>query len=304
MAKKSRYFNVMHQSKGDTAFDVINIILMAVMFCVFLYPLLFIVSASLSNPNAVWNGNVWLLPVEPSLIGYKYIVNESNIWLGFRNTIFYTVFGVCINLVMTVCAAYPLSRKDFFLRNFFMGLFVLTMYFSGGMIPTYMVVKKLGMVNTIWAMLIPNAVSIFNIIITRTYFQNSIPEELREASEIDGCNSLQFLMRIVLPLSGPILAVMALYYGVGHWNAFFNALIYLSKKELYPLQLFLRDILTKNQVNFEMLITDGLAMAEQQRIAQTMKYGIIIVSTLPILAVYPFVQRFFVKGVMIGALKG
>lgn len=296
--------NKLANSHSDKIFDIINIFLMVILGCIFTYPLIFIISASISDPNAVWNGQVWLWPVNISWKGYYYIIKNNDIWLGYRNTIFYTVVGVAINLVLTICAAYPLSRKDFLPRNFFMAIFVFTMYFSGGMIPTYLVIKDLHMINTVWALLIPNAVSIFNIIITRTYFQTSIPPELQEAAYIDGCGTMTFLLKIVIPLSGPILAVMALFYGVGHWNDYFSALLYLNNKNIYPLQLFLRSILSQNQVNISMMGTDSVALAEKQKIGEAMKYGIIIVSTLPMLIIYPFIQKFFTKGMMIGALKG
>lgn len=293
-----------HQSWHDNVFDIINIIMMAILFILFLWPLLFVLSASFSDPNAVWNGEMWLVPVGFNVECYKEILHYKNIWIGYGNTILYTVLGTIVNLIMTVCAAYPLSRKDFALRNFFTGMFVFTMYFGGGLIPTYLVVQKLGLLNTVWAMVIPGAVSIFNVIITRTYFQSSIPESLQEAAELDGANSAQFLIYVVLPLSTPILAVMALYYGVGHWNSYFDALIYLQDTEKYPLQMFLRDILIQNKVDLNMMGLDTAQAEAKQRLAQTIKYGVMIVASVPVLCFYPFVQKYFVKGVMIGAIKG
>lgn len=292
------------QSWHDTVFDVINIIIMVILLIIFLWPLLFVVSASFSNPSAVWNGDMWLIPVGFNVDCYKEILGYKSIWIGYANTILYTVLGTVINLIMTVCAAYPLSRKDFVPRNFFMGMFVFTMYFGGGLIPSYLVVQKLGMLNTIWAMVIPGAVSIFNVIITRTYFQSSIPELLQEAAELDGANSGQFLLYVVLPLSTPILAVMALYYGVGHWNSYFDALIYLQDTNKYPLQMFLRDILIQNKVDLDMMGLDASQAEAKQQLAQTIKYGVMIVASVPVLCFYPFVQKYFVKGVMIGAIKG
>lgn len=294
----------MRQSWHDRLFDAVNITIMVLLFAVFLWPLIFVLSASFSDPAAVWNGKMWFLPVGFNVSCYEEILRYKSIWIGYGNTILYTVVGTLINLVMTVCAAYPLSRKDFVMRNFFMGMFVFTMYFGGGLIPTYLVVQKLGMLDTMWAMMIPGAVSIFNVIITRTYFQNSIPETLQEAAELDGANSAQYLVHIVLPLSAPILAVMALYYGVGHWNSYFDALIYLQDTNKYPLQMFLRDILIQNKVDLNMMGLDPAQAEAKQQLAQTIKYGVMIVASVPVLCFYPFVQKYFVKGVMIGAIKG
>ena len=225
--------------------------------------------------------------------------------MGYGNTLFYTVVGTLVNLVMTVCGAYPLSRKDFIPRHFFMFLFMLTMYFGGGLIPTYLVVNGLGLVDTRWAMIIPGAVSIYNIIITRTYFMNSIPPSLQEAATLDGANSFQYLMRVVLPLSKPIMAVIGLYYAVGHWNDFYTALIYLYKEELMPLQSFLRDMLMSTKLTLNNLSGLDTATVElKTHLAQTLKYSVIIVSTVPVLCIYPFIQKYFVKGVMVGSVKG
>lgn len=294
----------MRQSWHDRVFDAVNITVMAVLFLVFLWPLIFVLSASFSDPAAVWNGKMWFLPVGFNVNCYKEILHYKSIWTGYGNTILYTVVGTLVNLAMTVCAAYPLSRKDFVPRNFFMGMFVFTMYFGGGLIPTYLVVQKLGMLDTMWAMVVPGAVSIFNVIITRTYFQTSIPETLQEAAELDGANSAQYLVHIVLPLSTPILAVMALYYGVGHWNSYFDALIYLQDTNKYPLQMFLRDILIQNKVDLNMTGLDPAQAEAKRQLAQTIKYGVMIVASVPVLCFYPFVQKYFVKGVMIGAIKG
>lgn len=290
--------------RSDKIFDTTNFLLMILFFFLFAWPLWFIIIASFSDPAAVWNGKVVLLPKGFSIEAYREILKYKSIWLGYRNTIIYTVLGTVINLVLTVCAAYPLSRKDFMPKNFFMFMFMLTMYFSGGLIPTYLVVNKLNLVNTIWAMIIPGAISIYNVIITRTYFMNSIPESLEEAAELDGANSLQFLLRIVLPLSKPVIAVIALYYAVGHWNDFFSALIYIHKKELLPLQTFLRDLLIQNQVNIDMTGLDPVAAERKMKLAQTIKYGVIVVSSVPVLCFYPLVQKHFVKGIMIGSVKG
>ena len=293
------------KSYSDRVFDIVNIIIMLALLVIFLWPLWFVVIASFSNPNEVWNGNVILLPKGFTLSADEAVSHYKMIWTGYKNTIIYTVVGTFINLVMTICAAYPLSRKDFVPRNFLMFIFMLTMYFSGGLIPTYLVVSKMHLLNTPWAMMIPGAVSIYNVIITRTYFVNSIPSSLQEAAELDGANTFQFLMKIVLPLSKPIIAVIALYYAVGHWNDFFTALIYLNDKELMPLQSFLRDLLMSNKMSLNNMQGLDAAQAEaKMQLSQTLKYSAIIVSTVPVLCIYPFIQKYFVKGVMIGSVKG
>ncbi len=294
------------QSRPDRTFDIINYCILSVVLLLYTYPLLFILSASISDPNAIWMGEVWLFPKGISLDGYRMIMNSNNIWIGYRNTILYTIVGTSINVFLTVITAYPLSRKDFLPRNFLMGIYAFTMFFGGGLIPTYMLIRNLRMLNTIWAMTIPGAVGVWHIIITRTYFQTNIPEELRDAASIDGCSNIKFFTRIVLPLSAPIIAVMVLFNTVGHWNAFFNGLIYLSDRSKYPLQLFLRELLILTQMEASMM--EGLDAAqdaaEHMKIAETIKYGVIIVASLPVLILYPFVQRHFVKGVMIGSIKG
>lgn len=294
---------IIRESGSDRLFNVMNYAMLTLTLLVVLYPLVYVVSASFSSSYAVLSGKVWLWPVDPSLDGYKAIFKNSNVLTGFKNTFIYTVAGTFVNIFMTVLAAYPLSRKDFRGRNVFMLLFVFTMMFSGGLIPTYLVVKNLQLIDTIWAMLIPTALSVWNVIIMRTYFQTTIPGELLEASQIDGCTDFRFLLRIVLPLSGPIIAVIALFYAVGHWNQYFNAMIYLKSPDLYPLQLILRDILVQNEVKIDML-GDVKSAAARQGLRELLKYSLIVVSSVPLLLVYPFVQKFFVKGVMIGSIKG
>nr|WP_300816819.1 carbohydrate ABC transporter permease [uncultured Acetatifactor sp.] len=297
--------NRISRSHSDRIFDIVNLFVMLVLLVVFVWPLWFVVIASFSNPNEVWMGNVVLWPKGFTLISYETLLEYKRIWVGYGNTLFYTVVGTLVNLVMTVCGAYPLSRKDFMPRHFFMFLFMLTMYFGGGLIPTYLVVSGLGLVDTRWAMIIPGAVSIYNIIITRTYFMNSIPPSLQEAATLDGANSFQYLMRVVLPLSKPIMAVIGLYYAVGHWNDFYTALIYLYKEELMPLQSFLRDMLMSTKLTLNNLSGLDTATVElKTHLAQTLKYSVIIVSTVPVLCIYPFIQKYFVKGVMVGSVKG
>jgi len=291
------------ESGVDRLFTIVNYAALALVLLVILYPLIYVVSASFSSSYAIISGRVWLWPVEPSLEGYIAIFKNKNVLTGFYNTFIYTALGTFVNVIMTILAAYPLSRKDFRYRKAFMLLMVFTMMFSGGLIPNYLIVKELGMINTIWAMVIPTALSVWNVIIMRTYFQTTIPGELLEASQMDGCNDFKFIGRIVIPLSGPIIAVIALFYAVGHWNQYFNAMIYLKSQSMYPLQLVLRDILIQNEVNIEMM-GNVKSVAARQGLRELLKYSLIIVSSLPLIIAYPFVQRFFVKGVMIGSLKG
>lgn len=271
-----------------------------------LYPLIYVLSASFSDPVSVTTGKVTFLPVQPTLDGYATIFQYGPIWLGYRNTLFYTIVGTLINMAVTLPCAYALSRRDFVGRNVLSIFFAFTMFFSGGLIPTYLVVKQLKMLNTVWALLLPTAMSVWNMIIARTYFQNSIPAGLEEAATIDGCSNLKLFFQIILPLSQPIIAVLILYYAVGHWNEYFNALIYLNDQNIYPLQLILRNILLLDQM-FDMMDSDPEARQEMMRLLQmkeSMKFGIIVLSTLPVMVLYPFLQKFFVKGVMIGAIKG
>lgn len=268
-----------------------------------LFPLINIVAASFSSPTAVATSRVVLWPVDFSLEGYRAVFSNPYVLTGYRNTIFYTVLGTCINVSITLAAAYPLSRKDLPYRGFFMFLFTFTMFFSGGLIPTYLLVNSLRMVGTIWAILLPGALSVYNMILVRTFMQSSIPADLLEAAQIDGCSDLRFFFTMVLPLSKAVIAVIALYYAVGHWNAYFDAMIYLNRKETYPLQIILRDILIANQISTNDIVDDAI-LAGKQGMADLLKYSLIIVSSLPIICMYPFVQKYFVKGVMIGSIKG
>ena len=288
---------------GDKIFIIlIYILLTAIMLVVFL-PLVYIVSASFSDPQAVISNEVWFLPVRPTLRGYEAVFKNRNILTGFANSFFYMIVGTLVNIVMTVMCAYPLSRKEFTARNKVAMIFVFTMYFSGGLIPTYMLVNSLGLVNTRLAMIIPSAMSTYNMIICRTYFVNSIPDELYEAGQLDGCTPFKYLIKVVVPLSKPILAVLVLYYGVAKWNSYFDAMIYLKNQTLVPLQIVLRDILILNQVDYTM-ISDASAIASQRGLTDLLTYSTIVVASLPVLCIYPFVQKYFVKGVMIGAVKG
>lgn len=291
------------ESRGDRIFNIINYTVLILVTIIVMYPLVFVLSASFSDPQTVLQGEMLLWPKGVNLNSYVKIFQNKDIISGFTNTLVYTSLGTFINLAMTILAAYPLSRKDFVGRNAIMALLVFTMFFSGGLIPTYLLIKNLDMLNTLWVMIIPNAVSIWNIIIMRTFFQQSIPGELQEAATIDGCSNIKILTRIILPLSMPIIAVTILFYAVGHWNAFFNALLYLSDKDKFPLQLILREILIQGQTN-DMVKMSTESAIKQQREVEGIKYAVLVVANIPVLALYPFLQRYFVKGVMIGAIKG
>ncbi len=290
-----------------TASDKLLNVFVYTFLCVFLviivYPLIYVVSSSFSSGLAVSGGRVFLWPVDFTLQGYKLVFSYKQVWTGYRNTIFYTVVGTAINLVMTTLAAYPLSRKNFQGRNIYMTLFLVTMFFGGGLIPTYLLLSQIHFTNTVWALIIPGAINTYNMIIMRTYFQNSIPEELIDAARIDGCNDIGILTKIVIPVSKSIYAVITLYYMVGHWNSYFSGLMYLRNRELYPLQLILRSILNASKIDLTQ-IQDPAALAAAAGSVDLMKYSLVIVSSLPVLIAYPFVQKYFKKGVMIGSVKG
>ncbi len=291
------------KSHGEKVFDTINNTILALILIIVAYPLYFVVIASISDPIDVALGRVILIPSKIVWDGYKKILAHKDLWIGYKNTFTYTILGTLLNLSLTLTSAYSLSRKDMPGRNLFMGIFTFTMFFGGGLIPTYLLVKSLNLIDTYAVMIVLGAVSVWNVIIARTFFQSTIPQELLEAAIVDGCNDFLFFFRIVLPLSKAIIAVLTIYYAVGHWNQFFNAIIYLRNRNKYPLQLFLREILIQNQFNEEMQIMDDNALIAQT-IAMSMKYGVIIVSSLPVLILYPFLQKYFMKGVMIGSIKG
>ncbi|MBM6385979.1 MAG: carbohydrate ABC transporter permease [Paenibacillus sp.] len=293
----------MAQSRGDRAVEWMIYAALVLVSVVVLYPVFFVGIASISNPENVMRGEVWLWPKNISLVGYERLFENSELMKGYGNTLLYTVAGTMLNLVMTIAAAYPLSRPDFRGRTIFTIFIVFTMFFSGGMIPTYLLIKDLGMLDTFWVMIIPSALSVWNMLIMKTFFQNSIPKEIQEAAFMDGCSNMKVLTRIVLPLSGPVLAVMVLFYAVGHWNSYFNALIYLSDRDKYPLQLFLREILVQGQMQEMVDISDD-SLARSMMDAEAIKYAAVIITNLPMLILYPFLQKYFIKGVMIGAVKG
>lgn len=290
------------RSGSDQRLEICLIIILSIIGVIMLYPLLVVFSTSFSAPSAVTSGKVWLFPVDFSLEGYKAVFRTNDVLIGYRNSLFYMIFGTIVNLFMTLITAYPLSRDDLVGQGIIMKLFTFTMIFSGGMIPNYLLMKDLGLLNSVWVMIIPGAISVYNMIITRTFIKSNIPKEMLEAAQIDGCSDIQYFIKMVLPLSGAVIAVITLYYAISHWNAYFSAFMYLSDKELYPLQIFLKNILVSNQVEADMIVDEQVQAIEG--IAEVLKYSLIVVAVVPVMIIYPFVQKHFVKGVMIGAVKG
>lgn len=300
----SKRSNSIKTPTNDKIFYTIVNSILAIFTMIVLLPLINIVACSFSDVDAIRTGQVTLLPVRPSLEGYKAVFEYPGITRSYANTFVYTLLGTSINLVMTMSCAYGMSFKNMPFHGFFTTLFMFTMYFSGGTIPNYLLLRELGMLDTTWAMVIPGAISIYNMIVARTFICN-IPDEIREAATIDGCSDFVYFFKMVLPLSGTVMAVLALYYAVGHWNNYFNAFLYLKSQEKLPLQLTLRAILVKNSIDLTNLVgVDPDALLLQQDLSDLLKYGLIMVSSVPILCLYPFVKRFFMKGVMIGAVKG
>ena len=292
-------------------FNAVIYILLLLLAVIILYPLIFVLSASFSDPKAVAGGEMLLLPIKPSLEGYRYLMQYKEIWVGYGNTIFYMIAGTLLNLAATLPCAYAMSRKDLKGRKYLMIYFMITMYFSGGMIPGYLNIKSLGLLDTRGVILINGLVSTFNRIVARTYFMTSIPWEIQEAAVIDGCNDFQIFGKIIFPLSKAITVVMTLYYGVGRWNSYFVEMIYLKDRNKFPLQLFLREILTKSTFA-KTAMADGMSFSAEQMMAlikqadtaNMIKYGVIVLSALPMLIIYPFLQKYFEQGVMIGSVKG
>lgn len=300
---KKAYLEFKNSTPGDKFFVIGMYIFLGFCLLIVLLPIIYIVSASFSDPNAVIRNEVWLWPVDFTLRGYEAVFNNKNILTGFANSFYYLIVGTTLNIIMTVLCAYPLSRKEFKARNAIALFFVFTMYFSGGLIPSYILVRSLGIINTRWALIIPTAMSSYNMLICRAYFINTIPDELYEASQLDGCSPFRYLLSVVIPLSKPILAVLTLYYGIAKWNSYFDAMIYLNNKQLMPLQIILREILILNQIDYTM-VTDAKAIAAQRGLSDLLKYSTIVVASLPVILMYPFAQRYFVKGIMVGAVKG
>lgn len=279
--------------------DVIIIAVLALVAIVFLYPFIYIVSASLSDPAAVTEHPLLLWPVQFTTSAYGLLLSVGTLWLGYSNTIIYTVAGTALNVTVTLLAAYALSRQELAGRKIVLFFIVVTLFFNGGMIPTYLIFKSLHLLDTRWALIVSGAVTTWNLLITKTYLEMNIPQELRDAAEVDGATEFTFFSKVALPLSKPIIAVISLFYASGHWNAYFNALLYLRTRDLYPLQVFLRELLILDQTS-EMM---GSVSDSRVMIALTLKYAIMVAAVVPMLVVFPFVQRYFVKGVMIGALK-
>ncbi len=300
------------ETKNDRIFLIINKAILITITILVAYPLYFVVIASISNYIAINNGNVILWPVNISFDSYLYVIRYESIWTGYKNTILITLVGTMINLILTFTAAYALSKTYLPGMKWIMFMITFTMFFGGGLIPTYILVSDMGMRNTIWAMILPGAVSAYNLILVKNYYQKNIPIELLHAAMIDGCDDMRAFINVVLPLSSPILATMALFYGVGHWNQFFDALIYLSDRERYPLQQVLREILLVNQEGTlaisgnttEAMAEGAAALSEMINRAETMKYAVILVASLPVLCIYPFLQRYFLKGILVGSIKG
>ncbi len=290
------------ETRADRIFDVMNYVILTICLLLVAYPLYFVVIASISDPVDVNAGKVILYPVKATMDGYRRILEYDSFFSGYRNTLLYTGLGTLVNMLITVPAAYALSRKDLVGRNFFMMLITFTMIFSGGLMPTFLLVRGLNLLDTIWAMVLPVAVSSWNLIVARTFFQQTIPDDLLEAAQLDGATNVQFFMKVVLPLSKSILAVLVLFYAVSHWNRYQEALFYLRTDSKRPLQLVLRSILFENSMND--MVDDAANLAAQMRLGELIKYGVIIASSLPLLILYPFLQRYFIQGVMIGAVKG
>ncbi len=308
--KAELHMNSKGKPRDGKLFDVINITLLMILLVILLYPLYFTIIASFSEPYQVINGNVTFLPKGFTLESYQMAFNETRIWAGYRNSIIYTVLGTLFNLFLTIPAGYFLSKRELPGRQVVNIYFLITMYFSGGLIPTYLIIKNLGFIDQVYTLIILNGISIYNLVITRVFFQNSIPNDLYEAAFIDGASDFRAFFSIALPLAKPIIAVMALYYSVGHWNGYFTALIYVSKQALQPLQIVLRSILLMNETALSAIDPNVLdeemvvALARRAYLAYTMKYGLIFIASAPLLIAYPFVQKYFVQGAMIGSLKG
>lgn len=287
----------------DTVFDAVIYIILGLLTLSYLYILVYTVSASFSDPNAVYSGRVILWPVDFTLQGYQRVFQEKMLWIGYRNSIVYMVVGTLISTMLTLTGAFALSRRDLPGRNIITGILVFTMFFSGGIIPLYLIVRSLKMLDTMWALILPGAISMSNLIIARTFFTNTIPTSLLDAAKIDGCNNIRFFFSVAMPLSKPIIAVIALYYAIGYWNDYFNAMIYIKSRAGYPLQLFLREILISSQTSSAMT-GDVLEQELLAQLQEIIKYTLIVVGSVPLLLLYPFLQKYFVQGIMIGSLKG
>lgn len=295
--------SAVRRTRFDMVFDTVIYVLLGLLTLSYLYILIFTVSASFSDPNAVYSGKVILWPVDFTLQGYQRVFQEKMLWTGYGNSLLYMVVGTFISTILTLTGAYALSRPELPGRNVITGLLVFTMFFSGGIIPLYLIVRSMKMLDSMWSLILPGAISMHNLIIARTFFANNIPTGLLDAARIDGCNNIRFFFSIVLALSKPIIAVIALYYAIGLWNDYFNAMIYIKTRAKYPLQLFLREILISSQTSSAMT-GDVLEQEMLAQLQEIIKYTLIVVGSVPLLVIYPFLQKYFVQGVMIGSLKG
>ena len=302
-AMKVRKNTLIKESLPDRISMAIIYSLLTLVLIAVAYPLIYIVSSSFSSSTAVMEGRVWLLPVQPTLNGYHAVFQYPQIWNGYLNSIIYTALGSLISISLTVMMAYPLSRTTFVGRKLLVWALLFAMLFSGGLIPFYLVVRSLHMLDTIWAMVLPGALSVFSVIVAKTFFQSTIPNDLYEAAQLDGCNDGRYLISIVLPLSKPVLAVLLLWSAVGQWNSYFNALILLDSERMYPLQLVLREILVLNSVSLSSMSLSAEQLKQFEDMKNLLKYSVIVVASVPILMLYPFIQKYFVKGVMIGSIK-
>ena len=287
----------------DLVFYGVSALVIGILTLTVLYIIVYILSASFSSPAALAAGKVVLWPVDFSVDGYKAVFNYSKVWIGYRNTIFYVIVGTAINVSMTLLCAYPMAQKDLYGGKAIMAYFTFTMIFNGGMIPTYILVKNLGIMNTVWSLLIPGAMTVYNMIIARTFIRTNIPGELRDAARIDGCDDFHFFFEVVLPLSKAIIAVLTLWYAVGHWNSYMDAFLYLRDNKLYPLQIFLKDVLVSGEFSAEDMMDPETAIA-LQNMKLLLKYSLIVVSVVPLFFFYPFVQKYFVSGLTVGSVKG
>ncbi|MBP1915836.1 carbohydrate ABC transporter permease [Lederbergia galactosidilytica] len=296
--------NQIKRSTGEKILDGFILAMVILIIFMFLYPLIFVLFASLSDPRLIYESPLLIWPKGFNITSYIEVFKNSEIWIAFKNTIIYTTIGTFINIFMTTLGAYPLSRDRFYGKNVITFFIVLTMFFSGGLIPLYLVNQQLGLMNTMWALVLPPAISVFNLVIMRTYFQTNLPKEVEESAFVDGATEFQLLYKIVLPLSTPIIAVLILFYGVAHWNSYFEALIYLTDREKFPLQLILREILVQNSMEQMLETAVDAGYADRMIEKQSLKYAVVIVSTLPLLILYPLLSKFFEKGIMVGSLKG
>ncbi|MCQ2419979.1 MAG: carbohydrate ABC transporter permease [Clostridia bacterium] len=295
--------NKIKNSSSDRVLYAIVDVLLILILLVVAYPIIYVISCSFSSASAVSSGQVLLWPVQPSVDGYKLVFSYKTVWTGLKNSLFYTIVGTTFNMILTTLAAYPLSRPHFQGKAVYTGLFLFTMIFTAGMIPKYILMSKLHLINTRWALVLSGGISVYNMIIVRTYFRSSIPAELYEAAHLDGCSEWQCFLNIALPLAKSVLSVITLYYAVAHWNSYFNAMLYVRESSLQPLQLVLRNILIASRVDLTQ-ITDSELLERAAGMTDLLKYALIVITSIPVIAIYPLVQKYFEKGVMIGSVKG